>query len=710
MTTKLRSIFVAGALLSLAAWPLSQAAADAVQAHLSAEEEAAGDWIDHVGCTFFGETHDRLMESSAAGQAAKAERRSALTIEVVNQLGARPAPMRSRSRNRPISSGPIDGDSIDDFIFGALAQKGIPAAPPTSDAEFLRRATIDLAGRIPTLEETIQFLNDGSPDKRDALIARLLDDPRWATRWTMFFGDLFRNTQVTAQVNRYQGGRDALHLFLRDSMRANKPYDQMARELISGYGIADGVPWPDSFSRTSPFGTYDEYISFINNNPATASPASYIVGGRTGGGPIHDTYDTLATNVSRDFLGITHMDCILCHDGVGHLEGLNQWGVEAKRSDGWTMAAFFQQVWLRRPAYFAPPRQGQARGPRPPYWYVAQTRPGQVVRNNRGTLIAGAYTLDTTGGNRPSRTPADMGGLEAAPARYFRGGGEPNPGEPLQNALARLMTADRQFARAAVNRIWAEFFGRGIVDPVDQFDLARLDPSNPPPEPWAIQPSHPELLEWLADEFIDSGYDLKVLMRTIVASDAYQLSSHYDGAWNPLYDQYFARHQARRLSAEALFDAVMDAKGQTYPITVPFRTRRALGPLSYMMELPDVQGMPSGRGPGATAAQGFLDAMFRGDREESPRLSESSILQALQLMNSEVVTSRPFATGQMLEQVLQNDDPTLVGVLYARVLSRYATQEELAAGVQFLQSGDRAQRAQDLLWTLMNKVDFVFIY
>ena len=667
----------------------------------------SGDWIDHVGCTFFGETHDRLMESGAAAQAEKAVRRSALTASVVAQLSGRSAPMRSRTRSRSVPPGPIDGDSIDDFIFGTLAQKGIPAAPPATDAEFLRRVTIDLAGRIPTQEEALAYLGDASPDKRSALVARLLDDPRWATRWTMFFGDLFRNTQVTAQVNRYQGGRDALHLYLRDSMRANKPYDQLARELIGGYGIADGLPWPNSFSRTSPFATYEDYISFLNNNPATASPASYIVGGRTGGGPVHDTYDTLATNVARDFLGVTHMDCILCHDGVGHLESLNQWGVEAKRADGWTTAAFFQQVWLRRPAYFAPPRNGQARGPRPPYWYVDQTREGQVIRNNRGNLIAGAYTLDTTGGNRPSRRPADMGGLEVAPARYFRGGGEPFPGEPYQQALARLLTADRQFARAAVNRIWDEFFGRGIVDPVDQFDLARLDPANPPPDPWTIQPSHPELLEWLADEFIASGYNLKTLMGMIVSSDAYQLSSRYDGAWSPLYDQYFARHQATRLDAEALFDAIMDAKGQVPAITVPNRTRRSLGPLFHMMELPDVQGLPSGRD---TTAASFLDALFRGDREESPRLNESSILQALQLMNSPVVNTLPFSSRQALGEILALDDATAVGLLYVRVLSRYATTEELAAGVQHLQSGDREERAQDLLWTLMNKVDFVFNY
>ena len=151
----------------------------------------------------------------------------------------------------------------------------------------------------------------------------------------------------------------------------------------------------------------------------------------------------------------------------------------------------------------------------------------------------------------------------------------------------------------------------------------------------------------------------------------------------------------------------MDAKGQVFPIVVPARTQRALGPLFHMMELPDVQGLPSGRDQ---AAASFLDAMFRGDREESPRLNESSILQALQLMNSPVVNSMPFSSQQVLGQILTLDDETAVGLLYVRILSRYATPQEMAAGVQHLRSGDREQRAQDLMWTLMNKVDFVFNY
>ncbi len=710
--------FTAAAVLaSVSLWPAgSTVRADGAAPVLSEEEEQAVNWAPHAGCTLFGEHRDKYVQVGLGAELQRAERRSALTIGVVSQLSGRTAPLRSRSAGvRRTPAGPISGDSIDDFIFGAMQRQNIAPAPKTTDSEILRRAAIDLIGRIPTQDEAMQFLTDGAPDKRTLLVDRLLNDSRWADRWAMFYGDLYRNTQLTAQVNRYPGGRDSLHLFLLESLRANKPYDQMASELITGGGggIADGRPWPSSSDRASPFATFEAYINFLNNTPASASAAGYVVGGRTTGGPIHDTYDTLAATAARDFLGIAHMDCILCHDGAGRLVSINAWGVEAKRADGWGLAAFFEQVWLRRPDYRTPPRPGRTVGVRPPYWVVATA--DREIRNRRGTLIAGAYTLDTVGGNRPSRTPEKLGGAAAASPKYFFTGGEPLSGESPQQALARLLTADRQFARAAVNYVWAEFFGRGIVDPVGQFDLMRLDPANPPPDPWTIQPSHPELLEWLAGGFIQNGFDLKWLMREIVDSEAYQLSSRYEGAWNPGYDRYFARHQVQRLDAEALYDSITIATDTPLELPLGRQTQTALGTVRFAMQLPDVQRMPAaGRRDGAAGAltAQFLDAFFRGDREESPRSSDVSILQALHSMNNELVLTRiRLSSGQSaLLALLQQNDETLVGLLYLRTLGRFAEPDELAMGVASLQNGDRREAAEDLMWSLLNKVDFIFNY
>ena len=139
----------------------------------------------------------------------------------------------------------------------------------------------------------------------------------------MFFGDLLRNTVVTAQVNRYADGRDAFHLYLRDSMRANMPYDQMAREILVSSGANDGRYYPEEFD------SYQQFVDLTEDyegNPVTPTPSSYIVGGLTRGGPLHDTWDAMANNVARDFLGISQMDCILCHDGDGHLDSISVLG------------------------------------------------------------------------------------------------------------------------------------------------------------------------------------------------------------------------------------------------------------------------------------------------------------------------------------------------------------------------------------------------
>jgi hypothetical protein len=601
------------------------------------------------------------------------------------------------------------GNAIDDFIFGVLERQRIPPAPATTDSELLRRATIDLTGRIPTEADTLAFLNDAAADKRAKAVQRLLQTPQWADRWAMFFGDLYRNTQVTAQVNRFPGGRDALHLFLLESMRANKPYDQMVREMLASGGYNDGRPWPAATTE-SPFATFETYQDFLRTSPPQANGASYIVGGRMTGGPMHDTYDLLAANAARDLLGIAHMDCVLCHNGAGHLESLNLWGVSTMRSQAWGLSAFFAKVQLQRPRYRVPPREGQTDGPVPPYYYVNELAANRVIRNRNGDLVAGEYSLDTDSGNRPSRTPAQFEGNTVATPLYPFGGGAPRAGEPPREALGRLLTADRQFARAAVNYVWKEFFGRGIVDPPDQFDLMRLSPTGPPPEPWSIQPSHPELLEWLAESFEKNGYDLRWLMAEIATSRAYQLSSRYDGAWSPSYDRYFARHQVKRLQAEALLDSVTVSSG--VPINMP--TGSVVGNVIFAMQLPDVQNTPNQNRnrPELGLTIGMLDAFFRGDREETPRSSEVSILQALQLMNNPIIVARieqSGRTGSLAGLLPQNDD-ALVGRLYLTVLSRFATPEELAAGVGYLRGGERRARAEDLMWALYNKVDFVFNY
>src|SRR5712692_10284954 len=201
-----------------------------------------------------------------------------------------------------------------------MKEIGVTPADLATDQEFLRRVTLDLTGRIPTPQEVLSFLADTSPDKRTAVVDRLLASPQWVDKWTMFFGDLFKNTARNTQVNIYPQGRDAFYRFLKSSLEQNKPYNQLARELISDTGT----------------------------NSWNQGELGFLVLATTMGGPPQDTTDTATAHISEMFLGIAHMNCILCHDGRRHLDALSLWGSEAKRTQAWGMASFLSHTSMQR--------------------------------------------------------------------------------------------------------------------------------------------------------------------------------------------------------------------------------------------------------------------------------------------------------------------------------------------------------------------------
>jgi hypothetical protein len=274
-------------------------------------------------------------------------------------------------------------------------------------------------------------------------------------------------------------------------------------------------------------------------------------------------------------------------------------------------------------------------------------------------------------------------------------------------ALARNVTGDFQFARATVNYMWAQFFGRGIVDPPDTFDPARLDPDNPPPAPWTLQPSNARLLNALAKHFVASGFDLKALMREIANSDTYQISSRYDSTWKVEWEPYFARKFVRRLWAEEVHDAVVQSSG-TYPsYTIGGFTDQGFAKPSYAMQFPDVVINVTG---------GFTDSFFPGNRDDQPRKQDGSILQALNLMNNAIVENRIKGSGnnpsQLIAQNLTKSNTDLINTLFLTILSRFPTSDEMTKSLAALPASgaNRLTAIQDLTWSLYNKVDFVFNY
>ncbi|MDE0109555.1 MAG: DUF1553 domain-containing protein [Bryobacterales bacterium] len=659
---------------------------------------------DHGGCTFFspgqpGRFDWRQSEDLRAMTARAKATRDAMAL--IPEPRSSPAPFRLQTDARRVGADAMPCEGIDDCVQQTAEAVGIPLANLTTDAEFLRRVRLDLTGRIPTRHEVVRFLADPSDNKRQGLVDSLLGMPEWADRWALFFGDLFRNTVRTDGVNRRVHGRDSLHLYLLESLRANKPYDRMAREMLAAEGTSDGREYPDSFAS---FEDYERVYGDLQSNPVRASPVGYVVGARTPGGPPQDTYDALAYRAARDFLGMSTVDCVLCHDGEGRLDGVSAWGARATRLEVWGLAAFFSDL---PPIRKWTPRVSRESRRVPVRYFVIQDRPSTSGDIDAEGGEPGRYLAWTQGGNRPDRRHDER---RVAPAYPFAALSV-DPQLRLREQVGFYLTSDLQFARAAVNYIWREFFARGLVEPADQFDPDRLDPAAPPAGAWEVQPSHPRLLEWLANGFRANGFDLKWLMREIVTSQTYQLSSRYDGVFNPQYERLFVRHNARRLSAEQIHDAIVIASGK-WP---SYDVSPTLQDVGLAMQFPDVNNVIPGRGRNAVGARNLLWAFLPGDRRRTPRSGAASPLQALNLMNNIFVLRHAAysASGGALAELIPEPDDALVTGMYLSVLGRPPRADELAMAVAHLGEGPnrrRRNRAEDLMWALLNRTEFYTNY
>uniref|UniRef100_Q01P56 DUF1553 domain-containing protein n=1 Tax=Solibacter usitatus (strain Ellin6076) TaxID=234267 RepID=Q01P56_SOLUE len=638
---------------------------------LSAQSESSDHQlaVEHADCPYFGPQRERFVDESVRLSLGmkSSHQLSSMTAAVGKMLGYVPGGSRTYNYDQSHAAG-----SIDSYIFADLQAKNITPAPKTTDWEFIRRVTLDLTGRIPNPDRVLSFVADTAPDKRAKLIDELLARPEWVDKWTMFYGDLFKNTtnKASTGLNRFAQGRNAFYQWIKQSLADGKPYNQMATELLS----------------------------IQSDSTYTDGAADFLVGSIVTGGPTQDIMDQMTADTFDTFLGVTHVNCLLCHNGRGHLDALSLWATSTTRYQAWQLAGFLSHTGTTR---IVP---DPANNPNV-FYYSLQDN----IKNF--TLD---YTLNTTTGNRPARvsaTPNCKSGQPCyyVPPQYIFNGNAPKPGENYRAALARNITGDFQFARAAVNYMWAYFFGRGIVDPPDTFDPARLDPDNPPPAPWTLQPSNPRLLNSLAQHFIDSGFNVKSLMREIATSDTYQLSSRYNGQWSAEYEPYFARKFVRRLWGEEIHDAVVQSSGSYPSYSVRGWTDLGMPKVTYAMQFPDVINVE-----GTTDA--FLDSFLRGNRDDQPRKSEGSILQALNLMNSSIIENRLAITGasasQLMVQVLAMNNTDAVNRLYLTILSRYPSDDEKSKALASLPAATSARNLamQDLAWSLYNKVDFVFNY
>jgi hypothetical protein len=270
-----------------------------------------------------------------------------------------------------------------------------------------------------------------------------------------------------------------------------------------------------------------------------------------------------------------------------------------------------------------------------------------------------------------------------------------------------MITSDPQFAQATVNYIWAELMGVGIVDPPESFDLARQDPKNPPPAPWTVQPSNPALLDALAKDFVAHDYDLRYLIKLITKSSAYQLSSVFDGQWKPDYARYFARHFVRRLSAEELFDAIAQST-ELYPSIGVAGTPTKV---QHVMQIRSPEDLAGGD---LVELGRFLGYFGQSNRSRGVKSLQGNMIQASLLLNSKIVKERIQAKpGSKLAKLLNADPPLsnqkIVDELFLATLSRHPSVREQQVAIAQTEAYRNAG-AEDVLWGLINKLDFIFNY
>jgi hypothetical protein len=490
---------------------------------------------------------------------------------------------------------------IDRLIADRWTAAGVEPAPQADDATFLRRVTLDLVGRIPSVAEARAFLKDKAPDKRQRLVETLLASNAYVSHFT----NVWRNLMLPEADAAIQFGvqKPLFDLWLRKQLKENKGYDQIVRQLL-----------------TVPIGNGERRFDPYSEEPAATPIGFYFAKDMKPEG--------LGASTARLFLGVK-LDCAQCHD-----HPFAKW----KREQFWQFAAFFGGI-------------------------DAEINMG-FIQNVREVKDRRELTIS--------------GGQKVVPA-VFLDGTEPKwkYDAGTRETLAEWMTSPKNpwFAKAAANRMWAYFFGTGLVDPVD--DLRDDNPA-----------SHPELLDELARQFAEHQFDLKFLIRAITASRAYQSASTADKD-KPDDPRLFARMALRGMTPEQIFDSLSMATG--------FREKRTTRRFFYQDD---------------SLRAEFLKQFATTDKRTE---FQTSILQSLLLMNgklTEQVTSleRSATLAAVADSPFLNTDEK-VETLFLAVLARPPRSDERERFGRYVRSGgvrsDAKAALGDVFWVLLNSPEFI---
>ncbi len=498
----------------------------------------------------------------------------------------------------------------------------ISASPFATDEEWVRRAYLDVIGRIPTSVEAERFLTSTQSDKYQRLIEQLTEDPTYVTNWSTIWARLLIGRSTSNEIN-----RRALQDFLVQSFAENRPWSEIVYDLVSAEG--------DSESN----GATNFLLAHLNNQ---AVPATAIT--------------------TRLFLG-TQIQCTQCHNHPFN---------DATQSQFWEINSFFKQT--------------------------------KVVRtqkmDTRGKKKTSKLELVSVSGGGPTFFETRSGLMQPAYPKYAGVKVSEAPTVNRRQELARLITTGKndQLARAMVNRMWAHFFGYGFTRPVDDMGYHN-------------SPTHPDLLDQLAGQFIDSGYDIKQLIQWICLSDAYRLSSRFnaDNATdNPDNGSTpnFSRMYVKQMTAEQLYDSLLVTANSSQVVT------------DYSTAWSKMQKRDQW-------LQQFVYALKNEENDESTTF-DGTITQALLMMNGPLVKqSLDFELeGSILAQVLKERSPdSRIKKLSLVALTRYPSARELSELKRLVKERTKSltarnvspqvavkQSYQDIYWAYLNSNEFILIH
>jgi hypothetical protein len=414
---------------------------------------------------------------------------------------------------------------IDAFVLARLEARGWKLAPPAERRALLRRLSLDLIGLPPTPEEQTAFLNDAAPDAAERLVERLLASPHYGERWGRHWLDLVRY----AETNGYERDADRPHVWrYRDyvirSFNADKPFDRFVLEQLAG----DELPDSDGETLIA--------TGYLRLGPWDDEPAD----------PKEDHFDQLDDLVSTTalvFQGLT-LGCARCHDHKFEPLTMHDYyrmaavfnGLDRPRKDrteldlpAGSRSELDQRVpglprgyFLREPSPRTPETHLLIRG--------KATRPGPKVSPGVPAVLAADQPRFLAPDKYTSRRRLTL-------AKWIA-----SPDNPLT-------------ARVIVNRVWQHHFGEGLVRTPSDFGAA------------GDRPSHPELLDWLADWFVREGWSIKKLHRLILSSNTYRMSkrSRPDYAREDPENRLLWRVPYRRLEVEAIRDSMLAVSGRLNP-------------------------------------------------------------------------------------------------------------------------------------------------